>query len=681
MKPASAARLAPTLMTWAVLGVAGMYPIDNPDTFGHLALGRQIVQLGRVPQYDSFSYFQPAPARFVNYEWLSDWLFFTLYRAAGSSGLHALKLVLAGLLAWLLVRTAQRCAARTAVWLVPLAMLAGLPGIRFRWSVRPHLFGTVLAALYLLGLRRLLTTEDLRERRAWIVGLAAAHVLWVNLHGSHLLGLALTGLACACCWRDRPRLRRLAGLLGLMLVGSCVSPYGPAIVSDAIAHTFDARYRALIEEWQPYRLSQSLWYPATFVLQALLLAGAHHFRREDASSRERTDTARAHVRVSLFETAYVLLLLLMAARSLRFLADAVALTIPVVAAGWAQALRTWPPKRRARVIAATSVMALSFAFVACMGLPPQRQFGFGVSSRGRPEASARWLAAHWPEARVLAAMADAWDLMFSLPHARFLLDGRAPFYGPEHIARVQRAWSSPTRLRALLDSTNTDVVVAQPALQEQQPALRSLLAAPDFRLVAIEAEHCVFARARGGELEALALRSLQPGYDTAWLTTATLEPALVLRELQRLPDHPNVRPYAVWVRALLALRPLLREGGSAGVRPPRTPEERALLTAALHDLRLSHEALPLVQTVGAYHGLVAAALCELDEARAAFASSNALGAVRETLLGAQELALREGHEQEVRSFLDQASRLPQAQDDAWLLALRSELSQPMRCTH
>ena len=671
MKPASAALLAPTLMTWAVLGVAGMYPIDNPDTFGHLALGRQIAELGRVPQYDAFSYFRASPARFINYEWLSDWLFYGLYRAAGPAGLHALKWVLSGLLAWLLVRTAQLCAARGAVWLVPLALLAGTPGIRFRWSVRPHVFGTALAALYLLGLRRLLTTESVRERRGWIAGLAGAHVLWVNLHGSHLLGVALTGMACACAWRDQARLRALLGLLGLLLLASCVSPYGPAIVSDAIAHTFDPRFRALIEEWQPYRLSQSLWYPATFALQATLIAGA--------LLRGRAEASGARARVRLFETAYALLLLLMAARSLRFLADAVALTIPIVAGGWAEVLWAQNAGQRTRRVAGAGAVALSFGIAGCLSLPPQRQFGLGESSRGRPEASARWLAAHWPRAKVLAAMADAWDLMFSLPQARFLLDGRAPFYGPEHITRVQRAWGSPRELRALLDATDTDVVVAQPALKEQQPALHSLLAAPDFRLVAIEAEHCVFARVRGQKMEALALRSLRPGYDTGWLTAATLEPASVLHELSLLPNHPNVLPYAAWVRAVLTLRPFLREGGSAGVTPPRTERERALLTAALADLRASHAALPLVQTVGAYHGLVASALCKLDEARSALAATDELGPVRETLLGAQELALREGRTQEVREFLEQASALPGAQRGAWLGALRAELEQPARC--
>ena len=673
MRPAAGALLAPILSMWAVLAVAGAYPIDNPDTFGHLALGRQIVELGHVPSHDTFSYFRPSPVRFVNYEWLSDTLFFVLYRAAGANGLQLLKLLLSGALSYVLVRSVQLRAAQGATWLVPLLVLAGLPGVRFRWSVRPHLFGTLFGALYLLGLGRLLATDSPRERRAWLAGLALCHVLWVNLHGSHLLGLAFTGLACLCCLRDRARLRWLVGLLGLLLAASCVSPYGPAIVEGAIEHTLDPRYRTLVEEWRPYRLSQSLWFPAIFCLQlALLSAGALVWR---GASSQQLEIAR---RLRVFDVLCALLLLLMAARSLRFLSDALLLTVPMAAIWLAPRPLAWSARRRATLAATGGMAALGIAIAGCLALPPQRSFGLGETSRGRPEGSARWLARHWPDARVMAELADGWDLMFSLPRARFLLDGRSTFYGPEHLARVQRAWSAPAELRELLDATATDVVVAQPIIKEQQSAIGALLGAPDFRLMAIEAEHCVFARARP-ELDPLALRVLQPGYDTAWLTAPGLDLGAVQRELARLPRHPNVQPYAAWVRALGTLRPLLREGGAAGITPARDERERSLLEAALRDLRVSHEALPLVQTVAAYRGLVAALSCELDEARAAFARASTLGSVRETLLGGQELALREGRTHDVREFLALAGTMPGAAQDAWLAALQQELAENVRC--
>ena len=65
------------------LALAGLFPINNPDAFGHLAQGRQIEQLGHVPARDTFSFWQPQPALWHNYEWLSDWLTYRVYAFGG----------------------------------------------------------------------------------------------------------------------------------------------------------------------------------------------------------------------------------------------------------------------------------------------------------------------------------------------------------------------------------------------------------------------------------------------------------------------------------------------------------------------------------------------------------------------------------------------------------------------
>jgi hypothetical protein len=659
----------PSLGTALALCIAGLYPIDNPDTFGHLAAGRQIVELGHVPKLDSFSYFRPQPATWVNYEWLSDLLFYLTYRAGGYAGLSALKLVLLGTLAALLIAIGRARAGRLGATLTTWIVIADLPGLRFRLSVRPHLFGLVFGALYLLGLCRILQPESRRKVWLWVAGLALAHVAWVNLHGSHLLGLALCGLAWLSAVRRTESRAPLSVLLGLLLLASCVSPYGPAIVSGALAHALDPAYRDVIEEWQAWRPSQPIAYPLLVAWQALWLAIAMRSMPRDA--------------LRVFSLASALLLLLMAARSLRFIPDFLALTAPAIAAGLAQPLAAWPaPRRRTWLIAGGASVSL-LALVLCLQLPPGRAFGWSESTRGRPAASSAWLGKHLPDARIMAVMSDAWDLMFSLPRAQFLIDGRTPFYGPAQVRRVQRAWGSGDALRTLLNLTGTDVVIAQPLVSEQQPALRALLGFVDFRLVMIEAQHCVFARmteAHAPNVEPAALRVLQPGYAVDWVLTGDAE--AIRRELDALEPHPNVVAYRSWVLGLLAAKPLLRAGGTAGnagIAAPQTAQQRTAAVQALGYMRTADDGLPDVPSVMAYRALLAIATCRLDEARAVLARAEAQGEARELLLGRQELALRAGDAGRVRTFLAQARALPDAKGDPWIEALQAQLESAPVC--
>src|SRR5688572_19146072 len=185
------------LARWAALAalvLAGLYPGDNPDTFGHLAQGRQIAELGRVPVLDTWSLLTPARP-WHNYEWLSDLVFYGLYHVFGYDGLIGAKCVLLGATSWLLLRLAARWGGARAEICAALVQIAGIPAVRFRLSDRPHVFGLCLAAAYLLCLAGLAELDArapaTRRRLALLFGL---HVLWVNLHGSHLLGLGETVL-------------------------------------------------------------------------------------------------------------------------------------------------------------------------------------------------------------------------------------------------------------------------------------------------------------------------------------------------------------------------------------------------------------------------------------------------------------------------------------------------------
>jgi hypothetical protein len=680
----------PSCCAVIALVLAGLHPVDNPDSFGHLAAGRQIVERGHVPSLDTFSYFRPTLQPWVNYEWLSDLLMFGVLRAGGFAALNLMKLGLIAAATLLLLRLAYDRAGPLAARLAALSLIAAAPALRFRLSVRPHMLGLCLSAIYWVGLLAILDASERDEpasrkrTRRWVIGLGCAHVVWVNLHGSHLLGLALTLVALLVSLKRAAARTPLLELLGLELVASCISPYGPRIVAGAIEHVFDPRYRLIVGEWQSWTPHQPLWFALGIGLQALLVALAWGGLPKTASG--------------YFQRVAGVLLLVMAVRSTRFIADFLVLTAPLVGEGLAQQHARWRQDAtrtsarmggRGLLTGAAWVAAFAavsgFAVWMSLRLPPYAAFGLGDDLRRLPAASGAWLARERPHARVYAAMEDSWFLMWAAPQARHLIDGRVPFYGPKHMLSMIANWSNGPDLQRTIEATRTDAVIVQPNLAEHQAALESMLKSKDFRLVMIENKHALFVRAeteKPEETRAAAdagLHELTPGYSAPWLLSRASDVNAIRRELAGLRSDPNTHAYVAWVEALLALRPLARAEGRAGFAPPVTRSEHAGADFALERLRPLRALLEDVPSLSAYHSLAAALACRLDEAQSVLDGIREEDSSRESTFAAQELALRRGERESVRAFIDAARAVPEAADDVWVAALSRQLGQPNPC--
>ena len=195
--------------------LAGLFPLFNADAYGHLAQGRQIDELGRVPQVDLFSFWQPAPAPWKNYEWLYDVTTWLVYDRLGPSALVLLKCLLLGVLGYLLATLADRLSrgASSARPLTLVGLLLVLPVARFRFTVRPQIVGLLFPAFLLLGIHTLYSDRRSSRAKGWtLAGLGLLHLVWVNAHGSHLFGLLITSIFALFAVRTSA-LRWMAGLL------------------------------------------------------------------------------------------------------------------------------------------------------------------------------------------------------------------------------------------------------------------------------------------------------------------------------------------------------------------------------------------------------------------------------------------------------------------------------------
>ncbi|MGF1599958.1 MAG: hypothetical protein ACFCVK_24120 [Acidimicrobiales bacterium] len=174
--------------------IVGARPIADNSFLTHLATGRLIIESGSVPVADPYS------ALAAGEPWtVQSWLVSALYAVLdGTLGGWSIRVVhgLAGAAVvagtWRLVAPARQLVTRAA--LTGLVLLVGT----FLWSPRPLMLGLVAMVLCLQ------VVQGIRPRW-WLVPL---FWVWVNAHGSFVLGLAVVGAVVVGSAIDQRRLPR-----------------------------------------------------------------------------------------------------------------------------------------------------------------------------------------------------------------------------------------------------------------------------------------------------------------------------------------------------------------------------------------------------------------------------------------------------------------------------------------
>ncbi len=250
---------------WGVVVLAGIFifinthPIRPYDFWWHITVGREILTSGKIPSIDVYSYTafnQPYPS--YNMFWLMEISLYWLYHLGGPAlviFIHSLVISLAYTILFFLAKSLSN-SWRIAAFAVLFAAALGIND----WNVRPQGVTFLLGSLFFLALHQYRHNRNWK----WLAILPLGMVVWVNSHGTFVIGLALVGIwfleaVVAAIWEWKNR--QPEGIFNTLLIPSVVSvavilaclfnPRGLGIVEYVKTLTSNSVVQNLVTEWAP----------------------------------------------------------------------------------------------------------------------------------------------------------------------------------------------------------------------------------------------------------------------------------------------------------------------------------------------------------------------------------------------------------------------------------------------
>jgi hypothetical protein len=166
-------------LLWTFLSLC--FPLVDTDFWWHLKTGEWIVQEGRVPQVDLYT-FTEVNTPWIDLHWGFQLLITLLYRLGGENLVILTKagvITAAVAVTWHAGGRGLPTWGKAGLWILPVVCISG------RGYERPEMLSLLFLAVWLW----LATNVERRPRWIWV--LPVLQVVWVNCHALFVLGLAV----------------------------------------------------------------------------------------------------------------------------------------------------------------------------------------------------------------------------------------------------------------------------------------------------------------------------------------------------------------------------------------------------------------------------------------------------------------------------------------------------------
>jgi hypothetical protein len=263
----------PIVLLFARLGGVG-FLLQDCDTGWHIRTGEWILQNGRVPDRDIFSFTKAGEPWFA-WEWLWDLIFGWMHQQWGLVAVVMASLLVISLTFALLYRlTRRKCPNVLIAFGVTFLAIAASS---IHWLARPHLFTILFVVVFYSLLERV---RDGNVRLLWL--LPALTVLWTNLHGGFFVGIALIGAYAAgelggWALESLPEARRAALQRSKPYLWAAAGCFAASLINPYFYHLHVHIFRYLISPYEFLRIQEfqpmSFQHPAALFLESMLMLG------------------------------------------------------------------------------------------------------------------------------------------------------------------------------------------------------------------------------------------------------------------------------------------------------------------------------------------------------------------------------------------------------------------------
>jgi hypothetical protein len=458
----------------------------DPDFWWHIRIGRWMVENGRLPSTDIFTYTAHTHV-WTDHEYLTEILMWLVYSKAGAIGIG----IFFGLITYAGFYLMYRQVRRQPFVIVGLGIALGAVAGAPIWGPRAQMITFALTCLELYWLQGYLSG---RSRALQFFPLVVA--LWANLHGGWVIGFVWLGVALVAeligwAWEPanlahRAHVRLLAIVTAASAVAVLATPHGFSLYLYPFQTVTSGAQERLIVEWFSPDFHQIYLRP--FEAMVLLLIVGFALRRP-----------------SLYDLLLSMAALALALQSVRNIALFVAATTPVLINCYSEywkevsAARGWkltlPSRPLFAVITAVVLLVVTLATVVHIAGEVSPTHQQSLTSSTYPVGAADWLAAH-PDVGKKMYNQYGWGgylayRFYPEPNRKVFIFGEAALMGDgllndyEDIQTLRPDWQT------LLDRYGVDYIV-----YSRGEALANVLATePGWKLVFQDDVAVIYVRA------------------------------------------------------------------------------------------------------------------------------------------------------------------------------------------
>jgi hypothetical protein len=422
--------------------------LGDGDTGYHIKTGEFILDAGKIPRVDIFSFIKPT-LKWTAHEWLSEVIMALIYRGSGLTGIVVFFAILLATTHWLLFALLRTKSGDILLCTI-ITVLATLTAST-HWLARPHLFSLPLLLIW----HHLLDRFQYNDRRT-LIYLPLLMLLWVNLHGGFMLGIVLLIIylagnlmyslteSPASALRHRAKAKALA-LTILLTVGACmVNPVGAEIFWFPFRVTSDR----FIMDWVIEFMSPNFHHDLPFKYMFIALLAV---------------LAVTRTRLNLIEAALIILVSYMALYSVRHVSVFAIVVAPIllkmssgIALNLPERLTDFYQIRRELIAGLDAQLNgkvwPAIAFVIVLGLALGGVVRVSFNDKIFPVAAVEFLKREKLPGNMFNNDEFGDYLIFSAwPQYRVFTDGRSDMYGEKHgspylkVAGVQPGWKEILR--------------------------------------------------------------------------------------------------------------------------------------------------------------------------------------------------------------------------------------------